>query len=113
MKYLFLLILAFPVMASENHNTTIFTEGQKGDTGAPGVNASNLYRGVAIGIATAQHNFDFGTYELQGSVGVGSYDTAEAASFALGKRFNRVMINGSVGAENGKLGLGAGFNWRF
>lgn len=73
----------------------------------------NNQTGTALGIATAQHQFDFGTYSWQGSVGIGAYDDAEAVSFAMGKRIDRMMFNGSVGIENGKTGVGAGLNWRF
>lgn len=73
----------------------------------------NVVRGAALGMAMAQHHFDFGTYSLQGSVAASSYDDSEAASFAIGKRFDRVLVNGSIGREDGVTGVAAGVNWRF
>jgi len=69
--------------------------------------------GIALSIATSQHHFDFGTHSWQGSIGVGSFDNEHAISFGAAKRLNRVLINVSVGLENGKLGYGAGINRRF
>ena len=75
---------------------------------------TNTYSsGNAIAIATAQHHFDFGTHSFQGSVGAGHYQNDTAVSFAIGKRFGRMLINGSVGSESGNTSVGAGINWRF
>ena len=69
--------------------------------------------GTALGIATAQHNFDMGTYQIQGSIGTGSYNGSEAVSFALAKRYKDILINGSYGLAEGKNGIGLGVTWRF
>lgn len=69
--------------------------------------------GVALSLAASQHHFDFGTHSWQGSVGMGSYDNDSAISFGLAKRFDRVLINGSVGVNGDKSGYGMGVNWRF
>ena len=77
---------------------------------------NNSITGIALSIATSQHQFDFGTSEdvWQGSVGVGNYKGKTATSFALGKRVGRMLVNGSVGKEEGSdLSFGAGINWRF
>ena len=78
-------------------------------------NVYNSYQdsGTALGIATAQHNFDMGTYQLQGSIGTGSYNDSEAISFAFAKRYKDVLINGSYGLADGKNGIGVGITWRF
>lgn len=68
---------------------------------------------VAVGLAASQHHFDFGTYKLQGSVGVGSFGEADALSFAVGKRVDRILFNGSVTRQGDTTGYGAGVNWRF
>lgn len=70
-------------------------------------------KGIALSIATSQHHFDFGTHTLQGSLSTGFYDDKEAVSFALAKRFDRILLNASFGVEQGKSGLGIGLNWRF
>ena len=69
--------------------------------------------GIASAIATAQHNFDYGTHSWQGSVGIGAFDTNTAFSFGLAKRFNKTLINGSITQEEGKFGGGVGINWHF
>lgn len=69
--------------------------------------------GIASAIATAQHNFDYGTHSWQGSVGIGAFDTKTAFSFGLAKRFNKTLINGNITQEEGKFGGGIGINWHF
>jgi len=69
--------------------------------------------GIALSIAAAQHSFDWGSYDLQGSVAVGGYENSNAISIGAAKRFNRTLINGSFGIEDGKAGYGAALNFRF
>jgi hypothetical protein len=69
--------------------------------------------GVALAIAKAQHQMDWSTVKWQGSVGMGSFDNNDAISFADGKRVGQILLNISVGRENGKYGYGAGATWRF
>jgi len=70
-------------------------------------------KGVASAIASSQHQFYYGTYAWQGSVGIGAYDATTAFSFGLAKRFNKALINGNVTEEKGKFGGGVGINWHF
>lgn len=69
--------------------------------------------GIALAIAQAQHQFDWGTHSWQGSVGVGSYGGNDAISFGVAKRFDRVLITGSFGRGGPDYGFGASVNWRF
>lgn len=69
--------------------------------------------GVASAIASSQHHFDFGTDAWQGSLGVGNYENNNAASFSVGKRFDRILFNGTIITENDKVSYGFGLNWRF
>lgn len=69
--------------------------------------------GVALGIASAQHAFDWSTDKSQLSVGIGQYDGSEAISVGVGRRFGEILVNGSLGKEGSKTGLGAGFLLRF
>jgi len=88
MKYLLLLILAFPVMATERHDHSHDPiAGPKGDTGAQGnigpqgpsgVNASTLYKGVAAALASSQHQFGFYTPKYQWSIATGQFDNEQA-----------------------------------
>jgi len=66
-------------------------------------------RGVAIAIASAQHNFDYGTYSWQGSVGAGYYNGEDAVSFGVAKRVGKILMNGSITPDS----IGVGVNWRF
>ena len=69
--------------------------------------------GVALGIATSQLNFDWGTNDVQVGAGLGNFEDNNAASIGIGKRFKHVLINGSVGREGGKSGYGVGVMTRF
>lgn len=81
----------------------------------PANTTTNIYstKGVALGIAAAQHNFDYGTFSWQGSIATGSYDNSTAFSFGLGKRFKSTLINGSISNEGGKMGFGGAVGFRF
>ena len=68
--------------------------------------------GTALGLAASQHHFDLSTYDLQFSVGTGEFNGAEALSFGLAKRFNNILLNATIGEENGQTGYGAGFTMR-
>jgi len=76
-------------------------------------------KGLALGIAKAQHQFDLNTYNLQGSLAAGSFKSKNAVSFALGKRIctkktqDCALFNGSVGLEEGDIGVGGAINWKF
>ena len=101
-KYLILFLLSFNVMADYYYHGTT-------DTIINNISSE----GIALGIATAQHHFDFGTHVWQGSAGAGYYDDNSAVSVSFGKRFNRVLVNFSVGTESGKTAYGAGVTLRF
>lgn len=104
MKLLILILAILPscVMAGGNRNTTIINETY---------NTYNV-EGVALAIAKSQHHFDWSTPRLQGSIGMGSFDN-EALSFGLAQKYKEVLINGSIGTEDGKTGFGLGVGWRF
>ena len=70
-------------------------------------------KGVALGLAASQHNYDMGVNKFQGSVGLGTFQGVDAVSFSLGKRYKDILINGSIGSESGLTGYGAGITWRF
>ena len=69
--------------------------------------------GVALGLAASQHVCDSGTKKSQVSIGVGSYDGANALSLGACKSINNTTINGSIGQEDGKTGYGLGFSVKF
>ena len=70
-------------------------------------------KGVALSLAAAQHSFDTSTFAPQWSVGAASYGDSDAISIAIGKRFNNVLINGSIGYEDGERGYGVGITGTF
>ena len=96
--------------SSESHHSIVYVDVPAGTTITSTIGRSE---GIASAIATAQHNFDYGTHSWQGSVGIGAFDTNTAFSFGLAKRFNKTLINGSVTQEEGKFGGGVGINWHF
>ncbi len=111
MKIIILLLLSFSVMADEKHH----------NVNAPVNNVTNYsvtnydVSGVATSIANSQHSFSFGTFALQGSLGAATYNNSNALSFGLAKRFNRVLISGSVSSESvsDNYSFGVGVGWRF
>ena len=76
------------------------------------VNSTNT-QGIATALASAQHQFDFGTHRWQGSIGLGSYESNSAISFAIAKRLDRVLVNANFSHEDNHTGAGVGVNWRF
>lgn len=77
------------------------------------INKTYGVSGNALAIAVAQHQFDWSTDDLQGSVGTGIYEGERAMSWALAKRFKKTLVTGSVSAQGSTFGVGAGLNWRF
>jgi len=69
--------------------------------------------GAALAIAMSQLSFDWSTKTTQAGIGLGSFDSQDAISFGLGKRVDRLLINGSVGREGNKYGYGLGINFHF
>jgi len=77
------------------------------------VPGSVVNKGIALGIASAQTQHDFGTHKWQWSAGYGYYDSNDAISLSIAKRVDRVLINGSVGREGSETGYGVGISGRF
>jgi len=73
--------------------------------------------GSAIGVAAAQHQFDFGTHSWQWAAGAAYVDKngegCEALSLGIGKRIDRAVINGSISHESDATAYGIGINGRF
>lgn len=86
----------YPVNNTVNHYTVV-VEG----------------KGTATAIASSQHNFDWSTDKWQGSFGLGGFSNKSAHSFGLAKKFDKVLINGSVSHEEADTGYGLGIGWRF
>ena len=120
-KYILMaLLITNNAFAENNHNNNTTTVDITIETTSKSQPVeTNMYitndssRGIALAIAASQHNFDFGTDSWQGSVGVGSYKDNNASSFAIGKRYGRVLFSGSISTDNDDMAYGAGINWRF
>jgi YadA-like membrane anchor domain len=69
--------------------------------------------GVALAIAMSQLSFDWSTRAYQAGIGLGSFNGADAISLGLGKRVDRMLINGSIGREGDKYGYGMGISFHF
>lgn len=69
--------------------------------------------GVALGIAMSQLGFEWGTKSFQAGIGLGSFDGEDAISIGVGKRVDRLLINGSIGREGDKYGYGLGLRFHF
>lgn len=107
MRYAIALLFLFSSQAMADRNRDVTVNNV--------TNSTTIYdsKGIALGIAASQHHFDFGTHSYQGSIGMGSFEDNTAISFGLAKRIGRVMVNASIGIEDGSHGIGVGLNWRF
>jgi hypothetical protein len=67
-----------------------------------GISHDELSAGLSAASAAGGHQFDFGTYDWQGSVVGAWYDEEDAVSFGAGKRFRKLdaMFHGSY-TQNG------------
>ena len=114
-KILLICVLSLPLgaLAGDYHtlpNTPIICEScSEVPVAAPPPD----YRGTALGIATGNHHHDFGTHKWQWSAAYGHYQDNDAFSVSIGKRVDRVLINGSIGREGSETGYGVGLNGRF
>lgn len=108
MKFLLILLLAFAglAFADRSYDPPVVT------TTTTTLITSVENEGVASAIAAGQCQFDW-TYSWQGCAAVGSYDGNSAAAFGLGKRYKKVLFNGTVSLEEGEVGVGASVNWKF
>ena len=85
------------------------------------INVTNKYSynyngQMALAGATAHAaTCDFGTYSLQGSVGLSTYKGTQAASFGLCQRYNRVMGSVSISQVEGDSEpmVSGGIHFRF
>ena len=114
MKTLLLIILltATNVMA-DPHSRTYITEVTEVTNVTEVTTTEEQAAGVALAIALGQHQFDWGTDRLQGSISGGSYDDENAGSVAFGKRLKNTLVNISVGRVHGENAYGAAAGWRF
>jgi hypothetical protein len=112
MKYMIFLILVFGggssnALADRNHETTIINNTTINHS------TNTEYSGQALALAAAQHSFNSSTFALQWSIGAATYEDTDALSLAIGKRVNGLLLNGSIGIENGSKGAGIGITGTF
>lgn len=79
----------------------------------PAIINTETANGVALGIAMSQLGFDWSTKAVQAGIGLGSFDGQDAISLGIGKRVDRLLINGSIGREGNKYGYGFGLRLHF
>ena len=124
MRILFLVLLfSGSVYAGGNHNsdTTInfndVTEISQITSITTGISDKDLAEGLALALAAGSHQFDFSTYDWQGSI-VGSYESGEeenAVSFGLAKHFRDMdtLLHTSYSQSSGDHYLTFGGTFRF
>jgi len=95
-----LLLVSAKVHAHDHHHDT------KSET-------INVNSGIALGIAASQIYADWSTQKTQLGIGTGMYKDDNAIAVGLGKRFNKVLINGSISTNGNDTAFGAGLNFRF
>ena len=101
-----LIFVSLPAKPSENHNeTNIYetTEVTKYDF---------RYKGTAAALANS-HSFGWGTYKLQGSVGASTYAGENALSIAIGQRFKKILVTGSIVKSDKIDDIGGNINFGF
>lgn len=119
-RLLFILVLVMPAVAVAWPDYIPGADGPDPDTDAQGGTAQTVAasgcRAEALGLAAGEKHYNFGTYRLQGSAGLGYFDGCSAANFGLAIRFpdRSIIWSGSVGiTEGGDTGYSAGANWVF
>ena len=89
------------VNASERHHHDIYN-----------ITNTTESNGTALAIAASQHQYDLSSDKWQLSAAGARFDGSEALSFGIGKGYQGGLINGSIGREDGKTGVGVGFSWK-
>ena len=82
-----MVVISGSAMAGGYHVTNNYYEST---TITSGVSNDELAAGLSIAGASGGHQFDFATYDWQGSVVGAWYDDEDAVSFGVGKRFEKV-----------------------
>ena len=90
--------------SSGNHHSAIIEKS---------VTINKATNGAALAIAMSQLGFEWGTKSFQAGIGLGSFDGQDAVSIGVGKRVDRILINGSIGREGNKYGYGFGLRFHF
>lgn len=70
-------------------------------------------QGIALSIASGQHQFDWATDNWQAGVAGGVFRDESALSFGIAKRFDGALLNGSIARTGNDNGYGVAINWRF
>lgn len=108
---LFVLLLmvniAYP---SEKHHHDVAVQDAPIETTIINNESAN---GAALAIAMSQLSFDWSTKSYQAGIGLGSFNGNDAISLGIGKRVDRMLINGSIGREGNKYGYGFGVSFHF
>lgn len=96
MKYIILLILAFPVMASDDHR-----KSPKETTEIiNNYSVVNRYsKGVSSAMALSGQQYNWGVEAWQWSASGSSFDNTNGFSFGIGKRFGKVLLNANIATE--------------
>ena len=93
MKYIFLLILAFPVMASDDHH-------KKKESIINNYSVVNQYsKGVSSAMALSGQSYDWAVDTAQWSISGSSFSGKEGFAGGVGKRFGSVLININIATE--------------
>jgi hypothetical protein len=108
-------VQASGVTVNNNFNETV--EVIETTTITNGVSDKELAEGLAMALAAGGHQFDFATYDWQGSI-VGSYESGEeenAVSFGLGKHFKKMdaLLHTSYTQSSGEHYVTFGGTFRF
>ena len=81
-----------------------------------GLSAGEIAELLTIGVAAGSHQFDFSTQDWQGSLTGAFYDSEDAVSFGIAKRwdaFGKVLLHGNYTQKSGEDLWVVGGTFRF
>lgn len=110
-----LLVIAIEVAADKITHNYYPAESTVNTTTIVNANDAVMNQQAAMGIAFAQHHPSSLTMDWQGSVGWGYFEGEQAISAGIAKKWcdDCPLINGTIGATDDYIGVGAGVNFRF
>lgn len=98
-------------------NVTNYYGSEEGVTSlTAGLSDSEIAELLTIGVAAGSHQFDYSTQDWQGSITGAFYDSEDAVSFGLAKRwdkFGKVLMHGSYTQKSGEDLWVVGGTFRF
>lgn len=93
----------------------IYTEVVETRTITSGLSDNDLAEGLSMAASAGGHQFDFATFDWQGSIVGAWYDDTDAVSFGLAKRWEKAdaLFHANYTQNGSENLLVVGSTWRF